>query len=353
MKKTMITLALGLVTALAMTARDESPLLPCTHEELIDAWSMTFLEYAQDDSADRYIVRDVDGDGIEEIVVMGDEHNFLAVFRPTDEGLLMLGNVMDGYDDLGFAPGGWAFMRHDFHDGPEKRTIWTSCTHDVDGQIVTEGFAQVVYHTEEGTEEGEYSLNNENVTTQEYYSVVPLEEDVIWCSELTGWRRTIDNEIIEDPYAAFEMNSLDVFLWDDGPTNLRNAPKGKIAVTLPYGDEYIYTLIVGECVNGWLKVLYVGALDKELPFRMIDFDELWIHYSVIGTGTRNYGGQTLYLYDEPDENSSVNYSFKEEIVLHPIETDVDGWVKVKTLDGKHEGWIQTEWLCGNPVTNCC
>lgn len=352
MKKTIITLALGLVTAMAMTAQIERPLLPCSTEELNEAWNQTFLENAWDDSAGRYIVRDVDGDGVEEIVAMGDQHHFLAVFRPTSEGLLMIGNVIDGYEDLGFAPGGWAFMRHDFHDGPEKRTIWTSCTRDVDGKIVVEGMAQVVYHVEEGTEEGEYYLNDKSVTTQEYYSLVPLEEDVIWCGEMNGWRRTVDNELIDDPNADLYANALDVFLWDDSPTNLRSAPKGKVAVTLPYGDDYIYTLIVGESVNGWFKVLDVDVMDKEPPIKMIDYDELWIHYSVIGTGTRNYGGQKLKLYAKPDERSKVTYSFKKEIVVHPIEIG-NGWIKVKTTDGKHEGWIQSEWLCGSPVTNCC
>ena len=40
------------------------------------------------------------------------------------------------------------------------------------------------------------------------------------------------------------------------------------------------------------------------------------------------------------------------IELRPI--DVKGsWVKVKTTDGKHEGWIESDWLCGNSLTNCC
>ena len=38
-------------------------------------------------------------------------------------------------------------------------------------------------------------------------------------------------------------------------------------------------------------------------------------------------------------------------MLRPV--DIRGnWVKVKTIDGKHTGWIESEWLCGNPLTNC-
>ncbi len=355
MKKFFITIAAGLMAVAAMTAQTESPLLPCPASELQDAWNEAFQELASEDSPDRYIVRDVDSDGTDEIVAMGDERHFLAVFRPTPQGLLVLGCVMDSYEDLGYAPGGWSFMQHDFHDGPEKRTIWTSFTQDQAGTIVMEGMAQVVYHMEEGVEdEGCYSINDRDVSALEYGRTVPGDDAITWCGEMTGWRRTTDNELVDDPYANLYANALGVFVWDDnGPTNLREAPKGKVVVSLPDDDEYIYTLLVSDCVNGWLKVVYIGAIDRELPFNMSDYKELWIHNSVIGTSTRNYGGQTLHLYAEPDENAKVTYSFGDETLLHPLETDVDGWVKVRTGDGKHEGWIQREWLCGNPVTNCC
>lgn len=73
---------------------------------------------------------------------------------------------------------------------------------------------------------------------------------------------------------------------------------------------------------------------------------------VVGFDTRNYGGQTLSLRQSPDAGSKVVFSFKEEMQLHPVGMKGD-WVKVKTSDGKHEGWIETEWICDNPLTNCC
>lgn len=78
----------------------------------------------------------------------------------------------------------------------------------------------------------------------------------------------------------------------------------------------------------------------------------FINYSVVGFSTRNYGGQTLQLHASPDADSPVTFSFSEEMQLHPVGV-VDGWVKVKTDDGKHSGWIQDEWICDNPLTNCC
>ena len=69
-------------------------------------------------------------------------------------------------------------------------------------------------------------------------------------------------------------------------------------------------------------------------------------------GTRNYGGQTLYIRQSPSASAPVVYKFKKEIQLRPM--DIKGeWVKVQTTDGKYTGWIEEEWLCGNSLTNCC
>ena len=78
----------------------------------------------------------------------------------------------------------------------------------------------------------------------------------------------------------------------------------------------------------------------------------WIHYSVLGMGTRNYGKEKLTLRQSPNAKSAAVYSFTKEIVLRPMDIKGD-WVKVKTIDGKYTGWIEADWLCGNSLTNCC
>ena len=148
--------------------------------------------------------------------------------------------------------------------------------------------------------------------------------------------------------------SLELYISDNTgtPTNVRNAPKGKVVATLPVGSTII--LSVESPTNGWWKITrgqYEDAErgDKKLKGSTTGY---WVHSSVLGIGTRNYGGQRLNLHQSPSSKSAITYSFKEELELNPI--DIKGtWVKVRTKDGKHTGWIELEWLCGNPLTSCC
>lgn len=154
---------------------------------------------------------------------------------------------------------------------------------------------------------------------------------------------------------------LDVYILDnDGSpyTNLRDAPRGNIVLQLPNGT---YALYLSEFRNGWWKVEDIWEADADydedgnsLGITLDEEKSYWVHYSVIASGTRNYGGQRLCLRQKPSAKARPTYWFKTEINLRPIEIDPTGnWVKVKTVDGKHTGWIELEMLCGNPVTNCC
>ena len=148
--------------------------------------------------------------------------------------------------------------------------------------------------------------------------------------------------------------SLEVFINDvtKTPTNVRNAPKGKVVATFPL--ESIITLSIQSPTNGWWKITNGEYGDVEKGDRKLKGSRTgyWVHSSVLGIGTRNYGGQRLNLHQTPSSKSAITYSFTEDLVLNPV--DIKGtWVKVKTQDGKHVGWIELEWLCGNPLTNCC
>lgn len=148
--------------------------------------------------------------------------------------------------------------------------------------------------------------------------------------------------------------SLGLFINDvtQTPTNVRNAPNGKIVAKLPV--ESIIILTVESPTKGWWKISNgeyeeVENGEKKLKGSTTGY---WLHSSVLGISTRNYGGQRLHLRKSPSSKSASNYSFTEELILNPV--DIKGtWVKVKTIDGKHIGWIEIEWLCGNPLTNCC
>lgn len=150
----------------------------------------------------------------------------------------------------------------------------------------------------------------------------------------------VDNEI------------LSVYTFDqDGPmTNLRNKPKGAIVGKIPTTEAVILNLDMAE--NGWWHMVNGEVIFAETDsIAVINNGTAWIHNSVIAVATRNYGGERLRLRESPSENSRAVYLFSDEIMLRPV--DIKGvWVKVKTLDGKHSGWIDREWLCGNPLTNC-
>ena len=152
---------------------------------------------------------------------------------------------------------------------------------------------------------------------------------------------------------AASAQGLGVYILDyDGDfTNVRNAPKGKIVFKLPARDGVM--IDVDKVVNGWWHICseYAGSGDENYKLTG-STTGYWIHYSVLAMGTRNYGGQTLYIRQSPSASAPVVYKFKKEIQLRPM--DIKGeWVKVQTTDGKYTGWIEEEWLCGNSLTNCC
>lgn len=149
---------------------------------------------------------------------------------------------------------------------------------------------------------------------------------------------------------AWSGDMVSVFLFDTSgvDTNIRNAPKGKVIAKLDRTGEYILTLT--EPKNGWWKIVDVEEATeaREIALKTVGY----IHYSVVGFATRNYGGERIYLRELPNESAKVSFSFTDELVLRPLDV-VGDWVKVVTADGKHTGWIEDVWICSNPLTNCC
>ena len=147
--------------------------------------------------------------------------------------------------------------------------------------------------------------------------------------------------------------SLTVFIYDtDGPyTNIRNAPKGKVVGKLPTNSDAMFNVV--KCVNGWWQINKgeYWQPDDETGKLKGSTTGYWVHKSCIAVSTRNYGGQKLLLRNTPSHQGALSYSFKDETMLRPIDIKGD-WIKVQTFDGKHAGWIESEWLCGNSVTNC-
>lgn len=139
----------------------------------------------------------------------------------------------------------------------------------------------------------------------------------------------------------------------DGPTNVRDGVKGRIVATIPENSLPMFDVVSPR--DGWWQIWEDEYwLPDEDQARQLSGSRTgyWIHHSVLIVSTRNYGGETLTLREGPSEDSRVVYTFNEELSLRPIDI-LGEWVQVKTYDGKHVGWIEIEWLCGNPLTNCC
>ena len=172
-----------------------------------------------------------------------------------------------------------------------------------------------------------------------------------------------DRMILQDDgsflYEEFAPNAISCYISDPDPshrTNIRATPGGKIIGQLSPDDNAeeeddwdggsSYILQIYNPQNGWWQILNFSIGKIEIK------DQAWIHYSVLSMHTRNYGGQTLNLYESPTEESRIVGKIKEEAAdIRPIDVNADGsWVKVKYK--KKTGWISSYWLCANPYTYC-
>ena len=142
------------------------------------------------------------------------------------------------------------------------------------------------------------------------------------------------------------------FIVDSSPTNIRTAPNGSLICQLSPDQDYM--LDVYDPRDGWWRILAecVTTVENEDVELVGEGGEAWIHYSVLGIGLRNYGGQKLDLRESPSEDSKVVGTIDEaEALVKPLDINSDAtWVKVQW--GKLTGWISDEWLCANPVTTC-
>ena len=154
-------------------------------------------------------------------------------------------------------------------------------------------------------------------------------------------------------FAAGAQDQFSAFLSDDDTiANICNRPSGEAVITLSGEELYMFDLVT-PCDGWWRVVSFCNPenYDEDTSLEGSDTDEYWIHYSLLGIYTRNYGGETLHLRSAPDEEADVVASFNEEMLFRPMDMQGD-WVKVKLDNTDIVGWIEVEWLCSNPLTNC-
>ncbi len=154
----------------------------------------------------------------------------------------------------------------------------------------------------------------------------------------------------EESAVADTCVMVGAYVVDVSDTNLRDAPRGNVAMTL--SCQRAYTLTLTTPTNGWWRVVCVTDAEccDEIALRGSATDQYWIHHSVIGASTRNYGTEPLYLLAAPDAASQRLYLLPPEAEVGLLDLD-DIWVKVITADG-HVGWLPNDMLCDNPLSTC-
>lgn len=136
---------------------------------------------------------------------------------------------------------------------------------------------------------------------------------------------------------AFEVAIAD----PSGPTNIRNKPKGSVVQQIE--GKAIFKIKHFE--NGWVRIetdsYRDGTLYKTLQGSSTGY---WVHSSVVAFGTPYDDEKLIKFYSKPDSTSSVVYSeAAEEGDYIPLEKK-GCWIKAKTLDGAHSGWINFDWV---------
>lgn len=149
--------------------------------------------------------------------------------------------------------------------------------------------------------------------------------------------------------------NFDVYISDPGEafTNVRKTAGGEVILELPHSElEQEYMLTIIEVKNGWFKFRSpVLSLEEDVK---VPGGHGWVHHSVVATDTRNYGGQTISLYESANESSKVTGTIDLESGGLKILDAISEWVLIELTydDYYRKGWMKAEWCCGNPLTNC-
>jgi len=101
-------------------------------------------------------------------------------------------------------------------------------------------------------------------------------------------------KIKTDTIKAFRKETLSAYIDDPdqkSPTNVRATQNRDIILKLPQNQEYMIDIVGVQ--QGWFKIEGIYNAEEEYDYPR---QEMWIHGSVIGMGTNNYGSQNYSLY---------------------------------------------------------
>ena len=136
---------------------------------------------------------------------------------------------------------------------------------------------------------------------------------------------------------------FDVALNDssESNSNIRANPNEEIILELNHQRDY-FTLTVVGFKDGWLKINNIESVN--FGYKISEL-EGWIHYSIVGVSAR----RDLKLQSEPNSKKIIG-TIEQEVFGIKIKDICSNWVRVE-YEGI-SGWIESEWLCGSPVTTC-
>ena len=156
--------------------------------------------------------------------------------------------------------------------------------------------------------------------------------------------------------AAYSQEYVTVIVADASgtPTNIRNAPNGKVVCQLDPDGSYTVDLI--SVKNGWWKIAPQveewGDDEKTIPLKG-STTGYWIHSSVLDFGIS--GEQDNAVHVAPSEKSKLVKLSGDifEMTFVPVAKKGQ-WLKFTAKSGKNTitGWIHNDRICSNPLTTC-
>ena len=154
---------------------------------------------------------------------------------------------------------------------------------------------------------------------------------------------------------VFAQTGAGAYIYDTSgtPTNVRNAPNGKVVQKLPEVDGgYVVSLI--EVKNKWWKIdpvieIYGDEDDENLQLKGSKTG-YWVHYSVLQL---NIAGdpENVLRATPKGKPLKLETSYLLEVGLRPLEIQGE-WIKVVTTDNRYTGWMPIDKICDNPLTTC-
>ena len=156
--------------------------------------------------------------------------------------------------------------------------------------------------------------------------------------------------------SAYAQTSAFAYIFDKSgtPTNVRNAPSGKVVQKLPDVDGgYVVELL--EVKNNWWRIDPVieiyGDEDRELELQGSKTG-YWLHNSVIQFNIAGEHENVLRATPSPKGKPlKIGVTYLMETGLRPLQIRGE-WIKVETTDKRYTGWMPIDKICSNPLTTC-